>query len=121
MQQSNNLSDKQEQVLNILMEIIGYSNTSIDGNLYPEHVFTFFVNKYLFFNSQGDASGYVSFLTRESTNKFEETIFFNDICSYLRQKPNKTYIIDVHLKQMLKMLAIPYTFNHFDPRIYDYS
>lgn len=115
------LSEKQSRVLDTLIEVTGYTNNSIDGSIYPEAVFTHFTDKYLFFNAEGDVTGYISHKDGLSCNQFEQTKFFNDICAFLRGKKNKTYIIDMNIKPMLKMLAIPYTFNHFDPRIYDYS
>jgi hypothetical protein len=115
------LNNNQTQVLDTLIQIMDYHNTSIDGKIYPEAVFSAFVSKYLFFNDAGDVTGYVNAKDGLSTSNFEETVFFNHVCSYLRGQDNKTYIIDNQIRLLFKMLSIPFVFNHFDPRIYSYA
>jgi hypothetical protein len=114
------LTSKQLHVIGTLIDIINYHNTSIDGVLYPEEVFKFFVDKYLHFDEEGYINGYIKASDGTATKNFEQTRFFEHVCAYLRSRDNKTYLIDIELKPVLAVLAISYEFNHFDPRIYSY-
>jgi hypothetical protein len=118
MNKQTQINDKQQQVLDILMDIMNYHKNSIDGLVEPEEVFESFVKKYIFIE-EGSAKGYKdpeSLLTKD----FEKTLFFSHICSFLRNKNDKSYLIDNQISTMLQVLSIPYKFNHFDPRIYNY-
>lgn len=118
MNKNQNLTQKQQLVLETLVDIITYHHNSIDGAIQPEDVFQTFVKKYIYINEQG-AKGYKDF-TGEPTKDFEKTLFFSHICSWLKTKSDKSYLIDNQLTVLFKVLSIPYKFNHFDPRIYNY-
>jgi hypothetical protein len=113
------INDKQQQVLDTLMNIMNYYQNSIDGVVKPEEVFESFVKKYIFIDN-GSAKGYKD-SEGNPTKDFEKTLFFTHICSYLRNKNDKSYLIDNQISTMFQVLSIPYKFNHFDPRIYNFK
>ncbi|MGL4759033.1 MAG: hypothetical protein ACRCXZ_06860 [Patescibacteria group bacterium] len=112
------LSDKQQVVLDTLSDIINYHHNAFDGDINPEDVFQTFVKKYIYINESG-AKGYVD-LQGDPTKDFEKTLFFNHVCAWLKSKTDKSFLIDNQLAILFKVLSIPYNFNHFDPRIYNY-
>ncbi len=118
MNKNNTLSDKQRVVLDTLVDIINYHHNSVDGSIKPEDVFQTFVKKYIYI-SDGGAKGYRD-ADGQPTKDFEKTLFFAHVCSWLKNKSDKSYIIDNQLVVLFKVLSIPYQFNHFDPRIYNY-
>ena len=111
----NSLSDSQKKVIELLVSITAYKSNN--NNPKVEEIFDFFVDKYLFIDDQAVITGYND-LNHNKTNDFEQTFFFNDICIYLRSKEEKSFIIDNEITKLLKVLAVPYKINHFDPRIY---
>lgn len=111
----NPLSDNQKKVIDLLINITGYKSSKSTQKI--EEIFDFFVDKYLFIDGQAVITGYND-INHNKTNDFEQTFFFNDICVYLRSKEDKSYIIDNEITKLLKVLAVPYKINHFDPRIY---
>jgi hypothetical protein len=115
---TNSVNDKQKQFLVTLTEIMNYHQSSIDGDLVPEIVFQAFVSKYIFIED-GNPKGYKDG-DGKATKEFEKTLFFQHICAYLRNKSDKSYVIDNQITLMFQVLSISYKFNHFDPRIYNY-
>lgn len=116
---SKKLNPKQEMVINTLIEVSNFQFNSLNDLINPEDVFSYFVSKYIFVDTSNNPTGYKD-NNGNSTNEFEKTLFFQHICAYLRQKKDKSYIIDNQVDPMFKVLSIPYKINHFDPRIYNY-
>lgn len=128
------LNTKQAVLAKALVDMIDYRNLTPlsamaerGSKAYPttvaglDEVLEFFVNKYISFDEKGEPIGYISSREFSPTNTFEETLLFNHICYFLRSKEDKSYIIDNIIQPLFKTLSIPYNFNHFDPRIYDYT
>jgi hypothetical protein len=113
------LNQKQEEILQTLTEITNYHHNTLSSHINPEDVFKHFVNTYIYIDKDSKPIGYKD-INGASVNDFEKTLFFNHVCAYLRNKTDKSYIIDQRITPCFMMLSIPYRINHFDPRIYNY-